>query len=227
MLIKPSHKSNVDYRINAFQVPLLNFYQLSEIPQYKRKVCCVAAFRTHGLGLIDYSPISSEMGLQIGNFEGVDVVDVISLGNADYPYAIASVGIRGEIWLCRDIIHQEAPIMLHYHNFAGTVYRLLSTRGHLFVLTSKAIYVLADLATRLVQPVFNKSSSPVMTIPMEAVDAAIVDDKWLLVVMPDLIRRYDIAVIHQQMTDFADNGVNQEFIEPSHNNWTVRELSVA
>ena len=227
MLIKPSHKSTLDYRMNAFQEPELNFYQLCEIPQYKGKDCWVAACRSRGLGLIDYLPASSEMGLQIGAFEGTDVVDVIPIGNADYPYAVASVGICGEIWLCRDIIHQEAPIMLHYQNFAGRVYRILSAHGHLFVLTSKAIYVLADLANRLVQPVFNKSNSPVMTLPMEAIDAAIVNEKWLLVVMPDLVRRYDIEAIHQRIAVFSDSEVKREFVETPHQNWTARELVVA
>jgi hypothetical protein len=78
----------------------------------------------------------------------------------------------------------------------------------------------------LVQPHFDSSKSPIMTIPMEAIDAAVVGDKWLLVVMPDSVRRYDIEPIHERIAEFARNDVNEEAFELTPHAWTPREVSL-
>jgi len=169
---------------------------------------------------------SPEAGLRVGAF--ADVVDVAYLGNAAYRYAVAAVGIRGEVFLCRDLVSQEPPITLHYQNLAGRVYRVVSGHGHLLILTSKAIYILANLAKRLVQPIFDKSKSLFMTIPMMAVDATVVGDKWLFTVMSDSVHRYDLDVIDQKIAEFARNGIIQEpmLSSPTPPAWTARELSL-
>lgn len=146
MVIDPSFESNADHRLNVFPGSPLNIYQLYDMPALHGTTYLLAACRSRGVGLIDVSPATPEIGLKIGALEAADIVDASYLGNAAYPYAIAAVGIRGELLLCRNIVRQEPPITLNYTNFAGRVYRILCGHGHLFVLTSKAVYVLADLA---------------------------------------------------------------------------------
>jgi len=130
----------------------------------------------------------------------------VSVGTAACPHAVVAVGIGGEVMLFRDIVKREDPILLKYDQFAGKTYRVLSSCGHLFVFTSKAVYVLGSLASRLTQPSLGENVAPVMTIPMEAIDVNICGNRWLLVVMHDEVHRYDVHQIHDMITEFATNG---------------------
>jgi hypothetical protein len=110
----------------------------------------------------------------------VDVVDVCSLGDG---LAVAALGRDGTLILFRDIINDKTPYNFKFKRFAGTGYRLLYSRGHIFVLTTKALYMVADIAKRV------KSGEPqddretqILTMPMNAIDANLYEDKYVLVV---------------------------------------------
>ena len=49
-----------------------------------------------------------------------------------------------------------------------------------------------------------------LVMPMEGADANLSGDRWLLVVMPDGVRRYDVDRIHDSVPDFISRGEIQE-----------------
>ncbi len=206
MMVKPGDGLDKSLREYPLSDRSLNLYQLYEMPGIGTRSLFIGACRSKGVGLIDYSAEKNELGLQTCTFPDIDVVDVSPVGSAAYPHAVVAAGIGGEVLLFRDIVNQEAPISLKYDQFAGKTYRILSSCGHLFVLTSKTVYVLGFLANRLTQASLGEHAAPVMTIPMEAIDANICQNRWLLAVMQDEVHRYDVHEIHDNITEFAANG---------------------
>jgi hypothetical protein len=225
MVVTPTVAAVSQNRINSFPGTSVNFYRLCELPAADNRLRFIAACRSAGVGLLDVSKENGEIGLVVGRF-AADIVDVAYLGTPDYPHAVAAAGLGGELLLCRDIVRQEPPISMHYEGLVGRIYRVFSGHGHLFLLTGRAIYVLGGLAKRLVAREFdNKRRTPIMTLPMRAVDAAIVNNKWLLTVMPEEIHRYDLAEIDQRISNFEIEDSNWEFAEPPPQSWSVREIA--
>jgi hypothetical protein len=224
LVVTPTPAAISQHRINTFPGTLANFYRLCELPASENRLHFIAACRSAGVGILDISKVSGETGLVVGQFPA-DIVDVAYLGTPDYPHAIAATGLRGELLLCRDIVRHEPPIALHYEGLVGRVYRICSGHGHLFLITGRAVYVLGGLANRLVQHEFDcKTQTPIMTIPMRAVDATIVNNKWLLAVMADEIHRYDLAEIDERIASFENEDTNWKFTEQAIQTWTTREV---
>ncbi len=112
--------------------------------------------------------------------KSIDVVDVCSLGSG---LAVAALGRDGTLMLFRDILNDQEPANFRFKSIEGVAYRLLSARGHVFVLTNKALYMVADLAKRVIDgdPQDGRETQ-ILTIPMTAVDANVFQDKYILVV---------------------------------------------
>jgi hypothetical protein len=230
MIIVPTSDAIAQHRVSTFPKTPASFYRLCALSEDNGRHYFAAACRSAGVGILDMSTTNGEIGLRVGRLNDADIVDVAYLGTPDYPHAVAAAGLHGELLLCRDIVRQEAPITLHYKNLAGRVYRVFAGHGHIFLLTSKAVYVLGGLATRLVQPAFDDQSwTPIMTIPMQTVDATIVNNKWLLAIMRDEIHRYDLSDIDKPISNFVDQGSLSDHREPFHQevqqDWTSRELA--
>jgi hypothetical protein len=202
MMVNPSEGPQTSFCTYPFGDGSINIYQVQEMPGNGTHNLFVAACRSHGVGLIELSSDKQAVEFDRCNLNGIDVVDVVPVGNATYPHAVVAVGIGGEVMLFRDIVKHEDPIFLKYAQFVGKTYRILSSWGHLFVLTSKAIYVLGNVANRLTQPSLGDHDSPVMTLPMAAIDANICGNRWLLAVMQDEVHRYDIRQIHDKIAEF-------------------------
>jgi len=228
LVITPSPDSLTNHRINTFPGNPVNFYQLCKLPDFYGASCYLAACRTQGIAVLDVNNTTQETGMVIGRFD-TDIVDVASLGTDQYPYAIAAVGAEGDLLLCRDIMRREQPITMKFDNLAGRVYRVLSGHGHLFIMTSKAIYTIGGLANRVVQSKFDYSRCENMTLPVEAIDSAVVDDQWLLTVMKDSIRKYTLSDFSYRIDEFAreDRAETGEpdFKEETIKGWSARQLA--
>ena len=110
----------------------------------------------------------------------IDVVDVCGLGHS---LAVAALGRDGTLMLFRDILDDKKPLNFKSKLIEGVAYRLLSVDGHVFVLTNKALYMVADLAKRVINGEVAKDGlTQILTIPMTAVDANVFHDKYILVV---------------------------------------------
>lgn len=184
----------------------VNVYQVQELPGNRTPNAFVAACRSNGVGLMFYSADEHKIEWETWQCEGIDVVDVAPVGTPAFPNAVAAAGISGEIILFRDIVNHDRPILLKYDEFQGRTYRVMSADGDLFILTSKAMYVIGGLAKRLNQPTMGEQSAPVMSLPMNALDANVCGNRWLLAVKPDEVARYDIQQIHDIIADFAATG---------------------
>ena len=100
---------------------------------------------------------------------------------------------------------------MKFNTVQGTAYRLLSGGEHLFVLTSRGLYALLKLAGRLVIGMppggFN---TRILSVPMQAVDANLVSDRWLLVITPDEVRKFDVDLIEENKSEDLGNGEIRE-----------------
>jgi hypothetical protein len=158
-------------------------------------------------------------------FPGLDVVDVCSLGTGVLPPAVAAVGRNGTLVLLRDVLHERSPLTMRFEDIPGIAYRVFSAQGSLFLLTSTGLYVLAGLAQRfLAGEAVERTPTPVRGIPLEAVDANLCAQRWLLVVMPDGALRFDLNLLMgnppPREAVEEQSPVNPTLIQPT---WEVRE----
>jgi hypothetical protein len=125
----------------------------------------------------------------------------------------------------RDVLSDVEPITLKFKTIQGTAYRLLSRGGELYILTSKAMYALGKLASRfLAGEFYPRAVTQILTMPMEAIDANLAGDNWLLVVMPDEVRRFDTAWIHDNIPQ-DDSEEAQDFHSASvKSDWHWEEM---
>jgi hypothetical protein len=190
---------------------LLYYYRVLTLPGDRGEDQIVCACRRGGVGITGFHPDLNENKLSTLTFEDLDVVDVCGIGSASYPRAVAAVGRDGTLIFIRDVVRDKTPQTLKFDTVQGTAYRLLSAHGDLFLLTSKGIYVLAKLAARFLEgPTLGTFITPVRTFHLQAVDANLVRDRWLLVVTPDEILKYNVEMIHQSAPEHLGLGEVQE-----------------
>lgn len=175
-------------------------YRLASVRSGDGQDLLACANRLGGVGVTTYQKDLKSLSISDISFSGLDVVDVCALNPGSESLAVAAVGRDGTLILVRDMWNQTKPITMKFGNIEGTAYRLMSCRGHLFLLTSKGMYVLADIATRFAAgEAIDYSSTSVLELPLEAVDARMCGDRWLLIVLPDEVLRVDIDLIHQSI----------------------------
>jgi hypothetical protein len=201
-VLTPGREQKTDFHLFKF-VGDVSCYRIVEMPAHGNRNRFVVACRTHGVGFLDCNIDTTKPALRVGSISNADVIDVVAVTAPDHPHAFAAVGSNGELLLCRDAINQAPPITLHYEHLAGTVYRIFATNGHLILLTGKAFYVLADLGRRLAQPVYDQSNSPIMTVPVDSIDGFVYEDRWLMILTPSGIRKYDLKSISDKIAMFA------------------------
>jgi hypothetical protein len=145
------------------------------------------AGREDGLAVLTVGPggATGKIGVYEGqsafNRSTLDVVDICSIGTPDQPFAIACLGIDNSLYLKANIM-QPPSTTLRLPHLRGTGYSLLSTRGHLFVLTSECLYTLPHLATRFLSgPIPSKIPSSI-DMPSDPIEAFMARDQFLLIV---------------------------------------------
>jgi hypothetical protein len=96
------------------------------------------------------------------------------------------------------------------------------------------LYILGELASRFLgKELVNGISTPVLPLPMEAIDMNLAANRWLLVVMANEVRKFDVDLIHQSIPNQLRHGEFQEFQEATLNpDWecfdieqTAKEIS--
>jgi hypothetical protein len=121
-------------------------------------------------------------------------VDICPLA-ASTPEGAAAVGRDGTLILFRDVLRDRNPSTVRYDSVQGTAYRLLCARGNLFLLTSKGLYVITGLVDHFLDGSRNKPVTPVLVIPMEAVDANLGSNEWLWIVTSEGVLRFDVELL--------------------------------
>lgn len=174
-----------------------SFYRALALRGDKGQDVIACAGRRGGLGVLQVRSGEETRQLSIQEFEGLDIVDVCGLTCAEAPMAVAAIATDGTIVFVRDLLGDAPHQNLRFETVKGTAYRLLSARGDLIVLTSRGLYVLSQLAAAFLGATpAEEFATPILTLDMEAVDANIVRDRWLLVV-DDGVPLFDIELIQQ------------------------------
>jgi hypothetical protein len=167
----------------------------------------VCAARQGGIGIAEVRWGDNTFNMRTATFPELDVVDVCFVGGGPESPALAAVGRDGSLILVRDMLHDQKPVTMRFATVQGRAYRLLSARGHLFLLTSSALYGLMNLGNRLMRGLpSGKFTTPILTVQLKAVDASLIDDRWLPVVMPDEVLRFDLDLIDANIPEDIGDG---------------------
>lgn len=192
----------------------------------------VCAGRLGGVGITEYVEGRQKQSLRTVTFDHLDVVDVCSIGTAEHPLAMAALDQDGAVILFRDALRDKKPLTMRCEAVTGRAYRLLSCKGDLYVLTSNGLYGLLSLAERYLNDVFAGGLLPLtFNDKMDAIDANMVRDRWLMVVLADEVRKYDVQLIHQEGRDLRGGEIREIQPTPEWNEQdmpqTARDLVMA
>jgi hypothetical protein len=171
-------------------------------------VACAA--RVGGVAAMQYQGEDEQNRVSTRTFAGLDVVDICALNAGNNRAAAVAIGRDATIILFQDVLNDVEPRTIRYPSIRGVAYRILSVHGHLFVLTSKGLYVIAELVDLALRGVNGNYRTPVLAIDMEAIDASLVNDKWLMVVLPDGVLRFDLSLLDRLP---KVNGVGSRFAD--------------
>jgi hypothetical protein len=175
-----------------------NMYFYRALAQLGRdgKDLLICAARHAGIGIAEMRCGDESYTMRTATLPGLDAIDVCFVGGEPESQALAAVGRDGTLILVRDVLHTKEPLTMKFNAVEGKAFRLLSARGHLFLLTSSAFYGFMNLGKRLLEGLpEGKFTTQILAIPLEAVDASFVGDRWLPVVMPNEVLRFDLDLI--------------------------------
>jgi hypothetical protein len=146
-----------------------------------------------GVGFTTFREGSSSYALNTVRFRNLDIVAVCSIGVPQQPLALVAASRDGSLIFFRDIVHDKNPQTLKFKGVSGTVYRVLSARGDIYLLTSHGLFGLFKLADDFRAGVTaGEFTTNILRIPVEASDANIVDQKWLLAAGVDRLFVFDV-----------------------------------
>ena len=208
------------------------FYKLIYLGKDADKELLACAARTSGLLMIRSN--SDHMNIIDLVSRDIDFVDVCSMSSPGWPHAVVGLSWDGSLIFVRDLLAETQPQTLRLEELRGTPYSILSTGGHLFVLTSKEIVALPDLLTRYLQG--DRLDHPVryLQMPIHSVDAYITNGKYLLIVMDKEVRSFEIARLVQPPVessirngppDLRDWGEREQKLSSVQSNWESLVLS--
>ena len=190
----------------------LYFHRVHSLRSQSGKDFLVAACRRGGMCISEVDPAGGTSISRSVSPENMDVVDVCTIAGGP---GVAAVARDGTLLLVRDATDWDCPASRRKIDaILGTAYRLLYAQGNLCILTSQGLYVLLQLGQRLVEGLQSVDFDiQVARIRFEAVDATVVGDRWLLVVMPDEVRRYDLNRIAARIPESPRNGQMQDIYQ--------------
>lgn len=210
----------------------LYIYRVISLRSQSGTEVLACAARTGGVAAGAFSGPNATYRMRTAAFNGIDVIDICPLDSGGNSPALAALGRDGAIIMFRDVLTEEKPIRMKFKKIQGTAYRLLSHRGELYVLTSRGLYALGKLASRFLDRELHAGvETQILTMPMDAIDATLAGDRWLLVVTPDEVRRIEADWIHDNVPETTAGQEAQDF-QPIDVGWrdintSARQLVVA
>jgi hypothetical protein len=200
---KPDMSGQTDVTIHSADEKTMSVYRLISIP-FNGGDLVVAACRSSGVASSMFMRDGRLPNVHLATLEGVDVIDVCPIATSEFPTAVAAVGKDGTLVFIKRPLSNESSLTTKFEKVKGTVYRILSCRGHIFVLTSDGLFMLANCVERFLgDDAVEAATTHIFVMPMEAVDANLYLDRWLLVTMLNCVWRIDIESIHESIpTDF-------------------------
>lgn len=193
LFIAPSEGEEQRIRISRPKDREFYFYRVAALAPSEGPEVLVCATRGGGLTSILASGHGERRMFTWMTFPGLDAVDVCALGTGLREPAACVVAKDCSLVMSRNVLRDRRPATLRFDGVKGIAYRVFAARGHLFLLTSEGMYVFYTLVSRFLagEPVEGVRTS-VREFPAEAVDASIVFDRYLFLVMPDEVLRFDL-----------------------------------
>lgn len=225
MIVNPSTGEKHNLGITDPDASTVYFYKVTVLRDEQGNEVLACAARQMGVAAIPFGLRGVEHDLQTFGYKGWDVVDICAL--APNSLAAAAIGKDGTIRLFRNLLTDRATLSVRFPTITGVAYRLLSCRGHLLVLTSKAVYVFFGVAGKFIRDELMMSEPVLMTsIQIEAVDANLYREKYLLVVKPDnQVVRIDIMALEAAAPKHPQSSPDQQFVGgEDYPNWDSSEL---
>lgn len=203
MLLQPGSTPDDSVGVLTSDKPGMYFYRVAALPGRDGKDLLVSACRDGGIGITELRWGEPAYQMGVVRFDGLDVIDVCAVASRPESPAVAALGRDGTLILVRNAFHSEKPVTIKFNTVQGTAYRLLASGQNVFVLTSSGLHGLMGLASRLVigSGTFH---TRILVVRMEAVDANLAGDRWLLAVTPDEIRKFDIVAIEHNDSECID-----------------------
>jgi len=207
MMLKASSSPGDSVGVMTAERDNMYFYRVLSQPGRDGKDLLICAARHGGIGIAEVRWEDKSYTMRTARFPELDAIDVCFVGGKPESPAIAAVGRDGSLILVRDMLHLKEPLTMKFDTIKGKAFRLLSARGHLFLLTSSALYGLMNLGKRLLDGLpERKFTTPIFMIPLDAVDASLVGDRWLPVVMPDEVLLFDLKLIEANTPENIRDG---------------------
>lgn len=201
-----------------------NFYKAAYLPTPAREIVACAT-RFGGLVGLDLSPGAGTRKLYSQSQEGLDIVDVCALPSTAMSPAAAAVSKDCTIILSANVLEPSRTTAIKFLGIEGIAYRLLSTRGHLYLLTSKALYAMKGLASRfLLGEDVEYTANSWQRYSMDAIDINLVNDRFLLVVLVDGVRQIDVDQFPSVEKDLSVDEQSESSIFPKAR-WSFTESS--
>jgi hypothetical protein len=205
------------------------FYRIINLRAPAGGEVLACATRKDGIAALEFRGEQENYSLDTISSPGFDVVDVCALEPGLDSLALAALGRDGMLVFFRDVLVDKHPVTMKFKNLPGIAYRVLSCRGDIYLVTSKGLFVLGKLAERVLQgDVSRPTMTPMLTLPMEPVDANLAHDRWLLVVDSEQVRKFDVGRIHESIAAglVQANGVQKlealaEILSPT---WEARAI---
>jgi hypothetical protein len=151
----------------------INFYKLARCIGDGKTDLVVGASRSDGLAIIELNSLEDRINPGHTHFlrtPGLDVVDVCPLNSPDRPRTVVWLGIDRSIHLSLDILEDRPSKSIRIKELQGKAYSILQDRGHLFLLTTEAVYIFPDLATRFLSGDFEAGLMPVLAHYTKVID---------------------------------------------------------
>jgi hypothetical protein len=199
LLVAPEEGAIQRVKISRARDHDFYFYRVAAVSPLQGPEVLVFANRRGGIASMAVPGQDQPRRLYWTTFPGLDVVDVCPLGGSQAAPAACAVGKDGTVVMFRDVVQDRQPAAVRFDCVRGAAYRVFTARGHVFLLTSAGMYVFYTLASRfLAGERVEEARTAVREFPAEAVDASIVFDRYLLIVMPDEVLRFDLDLLSEE-----------------------------
>jgi hypothetical protein len=196
MFAKPGMTEKDPVTISNAEKHGMNFCRVLAFNGDEEGDLIVAAGRRGGVGFTRFKEGMRGHLLNTVKFDMLDIVDICSIATAEHPRAVAAAGRDGSLVLFRDMVTDKKPLTFKFRRITGIVYRILGARGDLYLLTSNGLFAIFKLAERFLAGLsLRQITTDVLRLPIEAADANLVDQKWVLATGVDDLFRFDITKI--------------------------------
>ncbi len=188
------------------------FYKLASLGLYQIDHALLAGACRQG-GLIAISLGAGAEGSASGpsafHSAGLDILDVCSIGTPVQPHAIAGLASDCSIHLSHNLMVDKRPTTLRFSQLAGSAYTIRSAQGHIFVLTSRGLYIMTGLAKRFLEGQRIDGSCVARYLEVDAFDFSITYERDLFLLLPGSVF---VADVHSFSTESVVSEVGRELL---------------